>query len=852
MVTQVLPTGGEDGDNATRRQLLADPALLPSATTVRFAVLALMIVATTGSVYGYLGLITRSGAEGVARLCMATVSLPGASNGTEPIARVLACTGRYAGGLTDWSLAGIGLVVLVTAMGYAVTPWWLIRFPRPWIPVGRGRSGRWGFRPPWWTLDRRQALRRLDPAEPLQGEIIARVAMLASAVGLVGTEMPVCMLKRLARDTDAQVFGHRRRRYIRLNMGLLIAYRTNRPLFDATVLHELGHLRNRDTRPSHLTSAVWRVFVALVLLPYLVALVLPGVFQTPWRLSALHLRLVRPDLHILAAVTTLTALVYLTRNAVLRVREVHADAVAALHEIAGLRAAIGMHRQHGERRIPELLDNHPRLCRRLSYLDDPGRLAAPDGLAMFGAGVAVSLITVNATFMFWTGVLRSVLGGGGALATLILRAGQGNVQVALLLQLMVFGPGTLLTAVVITGLACVTAWRARLGELPHRYRPTPWRMALPLVAGFMLGQPMSVLYADAGVWGIFDTSAGWQVADLAASTAALAVLAVLVFQWAGESAVVWIPAVTGSLRRMCTTTALVGVVGVFPALFTWLITENTPTITSLSYEAPAPAIRHWFGAGWAFVAYDPLNYVEALPAAGLLFAVPVLYLVVGAVRRPATPRWLPVPAAAALLRHGRPRTRFASALAVGLVTGGSCALVGLVVMLVARATLGATAVWAGKGAGGFSLMTGWLLWITAVGCAVGAVVAALRSGAARLSAALLTAFVTATWAALLLPVSVYVGVCGQSAYGCYISQPNYFAFVFSYVESMAQVLGAIVAVVFLAGTAVARWPARLRRWWWRLASYRVRWYARLAVLGLTVLVSLSAVCLYIAVYVVPG
>ena len=85
--------------------------------------------------------------------------------------------------------------------------------------------------------------------------------------------------------------------------------------FDAVILHELAHIKNRDIDQTYLALAIWRAFVVAALLPLAVLLIVTRVLGEPqqliWRV----------------AVTAL--IVYSLRNAILRSREFDADARAA-------------------------------------------------------------------------------------------------------------------------------------------------------------------------------------------------------------------------------------------------------------------------------------------------------------------------------------------------------------------------------------------------------------------------------------------------------------------------------------------------------------------------------------------
>ncbi len=93
--------------------------------------------------------------------------------------------------------------------------------------------------------------------------------------------------------------------------------RPTRPAFRAILRHELAHIRNRDVGITYFTIAIWYAFLLVAVLPFALTLLDEGVgsiFSVTWRLLVL------------------AALVYLTRNAVLRSREVYADVRASVSD----------------------------------------------------------------------------------------------------------------------------------------------------------------------------------------------------------------------------------------------------------------------------------------------------------------------------------------------------------------------------------------------------------------------------------------------------------------------------------------------------------------------------------------
>ncbi|GGS14297.1 hypothetical protein GCM10010269_62020 [Streptomyces humidus] len=87
--------------------------------------------------------------------------------------------------------------------------------------------------------------------------------------GVPSTSAPTFLVDPRAMSVGAFTFGRAGRYTVCLHAGLLVRRQTDPSRFDAVVLHELAHVRNRDVDLAYLTVALWRVFLALVLGPYL-------------------------------------------------------------------------------------------------------------------------------------------------------------------------------------------------------------------------------------------------------------------------------------------------------------------------------------------------------------------------------------------------------------------------------------------------------------------------------------------------------------------------------------------------------------------------------------------------------
>jgi len=144
------------------------------------------------------------------------------------------------------------------------------------------------------------------------------------------------------------------------------------------VLHELAHLRNRDVDTTYFTVVLWYAFLLVAVLPFVPTLFDESggtIGSLAWRLGAL------------------TALVYLTRSAVLRSREVYADVRASVSESppGGLRRVLASLGGKRRRLRPGVLRLHPDPAVRARALDDTDGLFTIGLLEAFGTGIAATI-----------------------------------------------------------------------------------------------------------------------------------------------------------------------------------------------------------------------------------------------------------------------------------------------------------------------------------------------------------------------------------------------------------------------------------------------------------------------------
>ncbi|MFB9905606.1 M48 family metalloprotease [Allokutzneria oryzae] len=228
-------------------------------------------------------------------------------------------------------------------------------------------------------------------------ELRALLEDVVAAAGL--TRAPRFVVDPVAASTSAVVFGSNRRPTVCLHGGLLASRHADPERFRAVLLHELAHIRNGDVTITYATVAVWRVFLAMALLPYLATNIywFAAGLRSPWW-SASSPNLTRG----LLVTAVMVVLVYLARSDVLRSREVYAD-LAAERWGADPRGWAVMTAPPAAGAVRRALDSfvelwrtHPRWDLRRDALNDPVVLFEVRALPMFLTGTAAALINNSA------------------------------------------------------------------------------------------------------------------------------------------------------------------------------------------------------------------------------------------------------------------------------------------------------------------------------------------------------------------------------------------------------------------------------------------------------------------------
>ncbi|HWM38529.1 MAG TPA: M48 family metalloprotease, partial [Streptomyces sp.] len=120
----------------------------------------------------------------------------------------------------------------------------------------------------WWQPKVRDRLRRTVPVEAVDadGSLRAELAALCERTG-IRSDLRFCVDP--ARMTSgAGVYGRTGSYSVCLHAGLLARRGSDPEGFRAVVLHELAHVYHRDVDYAYASTALWRVFLLLALLPH--------------------------------------------------------------------------------------------------------------------------------------------------------------------------------------------------------------------------------------------------------------------------------------------------------------------------------------------------------------------------------------------------------------------------------------------------------------------------------------------------------------------------------------------------------------------------------------------------------
>jgi Zn-dependent protease with chaperone function len=761
---------------ADLRRAAGDPAVLPTTLSARFLVLFVLILASTASVYGYLGI--RLGRPGETRVsaCLDRSALddlrrldpggmPDLIGDTTP---VISCVAPDMSLIVLSSLAGLLLVVVCALLAAAAdTPWRL-----------RLRPGRF------------QPLARYDP------EAAAEVTRLA---GVLRLPRPPVVLVGPPGD-PSYVFGTGRRPHLCLARETVQARDRDPGQFTAIALHELAHLKNRDTGPTLLLSTAWWSFLTLAVTPYLALLAADAAGLLPRARAFRH-----DDLHTVVAISAMLALVALTRLAVLRDRELTADATAGRHDGQGvLRAFMDRDDPGGPAAArprtgwltrPMVLRTHPALSQRRRVVAEPWTLPPLSFLQLVGAGIGLAVLSQDAGTFAWQALIA---------------AGVDPVPSPGMSFLLIM-VAALASAGPIGALAWLVesvTWQRRLAA-PSR--PPVAVAALGLGAGMLVGEPAAVSAANASHWGVFDgIGDGSAGAALVSALSLVGILAAL-SRWSWDNAGAWLPAVRGSLRRASRWSAVAGTVAVLPWYATWWSMHDAPLSGRLYLWTPgfAEALTYRsvpLPAGeWLQATYVPWDMLAWAPGVTVLTVLPVLVTLAGLLRRrtPRTPRWLGSGDATEVVRPPDHRPPPGRAVLIG--AAGSVVLVLIGTTLASAAHTGLADLDRLNGADRVEFLHYLFATATLLTAAVGAIAAAvatLSHPSRSVVYGLVSALTVGCAGAVTTPAMVGVARWGLTDPGSSLTTRLFSDYrLFFGLAGTAQPVKAVIAALMVAGLA---------------------------------------------------
>ena len=697
---------------ATRRPRL-NPFAFPSDTTFRFV---LLIVAVLGStLYVWDWIYFAAGSNGArykerAAACLDQAPLGGSSlddftGGARTFSECVQSLDRPS---AWWMLGGVAAVLVVAIVLTLLFPWW---------------------------KRRRMNLRPLTEADA--PEVVATVRALAEESGL--REPPTLVWDPLDASPTGLAFGHAGDYTVALTGGLVVRSATDPDAFRAVVLHELAHIRNRDVDLTYFTVSLWYAFLLAAILPFTLTLFDEGgdtMFEVGWRTAAL------------------AALVYLTRNAVLRSREVYADvrASAAPGAIPALERLLGALPRPRTTTLRRIVRVHPDPALRVAAISDTRPLFRLDLLTAFGAGVAATIAYESAVSLVSTFVTDP-------------------------LDMRFIAASAYAPAVI--GVVGVAVWRSSFQQLADGGRPPPtWPLGLALAVGFMVGPELALFrVAAAGDDAMLSELVNGRGLPWAL---ALTVAIVLVLAWVRASADAWLRAGAGRRPRLSATASLLAAAGVLTiVLGVFYVTRDAREV--IGFARSATDLQHeqigqvtWGMPDWVYqLVMNPqlIWTVQRGELLAVLLVVLFVPLAAAAARRPPArddeERWAFLDPGGALsipplVRH------LLRPLIVGLAVGAAF----LIAELVLRAGLhyGMSADTRGRD----ELILAFFAWQVALALiaqgAAGAIATAISGHRARLVDGLGAAFVTGSIAVLGIlggptaggcvdPVSINPGPC---------------------------------------------------------------------------------------------
>lgn len=363
---------------------------------------------------------------------------------------------------------------------------------------------------PFW-IRRRKRLIPLPLAQ--MPELAVELSELCREAGL--TRQPQFVWNPLNPSSEGFAFGHLGRYWVAIGGGLIKQFYTDRSAFRSVLRHELAHLSNADINKTYLSIAIWWAFVVIALVPV-------AYYQAINTTSSTFIANLLFDVNLIGHVVALTVLVFLTRNAVLRSRELYADVRASVVDgpAGGLHQLLERAAQ-GELRVRWIaLLVHPDVKMRYAVVNDTRLLFRSSFWISFNTGIAAT-VAFDGIFALFTPL-------------------SGFLQVA---TLALIGAGLLLGGLTI-GIIGSTLWRAIFAALVEGKK----QYGIGRIAcGFVLGSVLGIALSFSSIAGSnllsFNTLGILLLTWILLSLLLLGSVW-LVLRWVAMVATIWLPLTT--------------------------------------------------------------------------------------------------------------------------------------------------------------------------------------------------------------------------------------------------------------------------------------------------------------------
>lgn len=223
-----------------------------------------------------------------------------------------------------------------------------------------------------------------------------------------GTLIPQAYSGASYASTTAQAFGYSKRNFLRIDSGLRILLRKSKGLYDAVMLHEFGHIINKDIFKTYFTQSLWYSCLIVFALPLLISTFMnffSGIserMQTETMNAGAFLKIFTVSIPALIKVLIMYAALFsviaYTRSALLRTREFYADQRAVQFGAAdGLMELFKKSPAVNVMFLKKIFMLHPDTNKRMDAVRDNSILFRMKGELPFITGLLIA-VTMNGLF----------------------------------------------------------------------------------------------------------------------------------------------------------------------------------------------------------------------------------------------------------------------------------------------------------------------------------------------------------------------------------------------------------------------------------------------------------------------